>query len=109
MWASIFGGCGQRQPHTHNRIGSKAIQGEWNLIPQLRDRPGCLNVEGLSLLEYYGLCEWIFSGRVLLLPAIVTAGAAGASLNVNRVNDLRSSGLLPWVVVAAAALPRCDA
>jgi hypothetical protein len=24
------------------------------------------------MLKYYGLCEWIFSGRVSLLPAIVT-------------------------------------
>jgi hypothetical protein len=26
----------------------------------------------LEMLKYYGLCEWIFSGRVSLLPAIVT-------------------------------------
>jgi hypothetical protein len=34
----------------------------------------------LEMFKYYGLCEWIFSGRVLILPVIVSLQASTTNI-----------------------------
>jgi hypothetical protein len=41
----------------------------------------------LEMFKCYGLCEWIFSGGVLLLPAIVTAACEGEKLSLFRKQE----------------------